>query len=87
MEIGLASVTDGEFLSVRVEYPYDVGSFARYTSKTKEAKEMRQMKAFGCRHCQYRSPELESARPSQNGDKNPRKRFTLDGLISHAKEK
>ena len=87
MQVGLASMADREFLPMRVEHPYDVGSFARYTSKTKEAKEMRQIKVFGCRHCLYRSPELENARPSQNGDNNRRKRFTLDGLISHAKEK
>jgi len=81
MQVGLASMAD------RVEHPYDVGSFARYTGKTKEAKEMRQKKVFGCRHCLYRSPGLENAQPSQNGDINQRKRFTLDGLISHAKEK
>jgi len=86
MQVGLASMADREFRPMRVEHPYDVGSFARYTSKTKEAKEMRQMKVFGCRHCLYRSPGLENVRAS-HADINRRKRFTLVGLISHAKEK
>ena len=64
-----------------VEHPYDVGSFARYTDKTTEVKDMRQtnLKMIGCRHCLYRSPGLENARSSQNGDNNRCKRFTLDG--------
>jgi len=57
-----------------------------YTAKTNDAKEMGQMKVFGCRHCQHRSPELAIV-PPRKGDDHWRKRFTFDGLISHVKEK
>ena len=58
-----------------------------YTAKTNEAKEMRQMKVFGCRHCQPGSPELANMPPPRKDDEHWRKRFTFDGLISHVKEK
>ena len=87
MQVELASkYTDTALLR---KYPYDVGSFANYTAQTNKAKKMRQMNEFGCRHCQYRSPELAAlpARPTRKGGHPSQKRFTFDGLVSHAKEK
>lgn len=69
------------------EYPYDIGSFAKYTARTKKAKEMREMKVFGCRHCQCRNSEPAITLPGRDNDHLWWKRFTFDGLVSHAKEK
>ncbi len=60
MQVGLVSVA--EVLTLGIDQPYDAGSFAKYTTQTNEAKEMRQMKVFGCRHCQDRRPELATKR-------------------------
>ena len=67
--------------------PYEAGSFAKYTARTKEAKEIRKMKVFGCRHCQHVNPELTTALRARKSGHLGQKRFTFDGLISHAKEK
>jgi hypothetical protein len=85
MEIGLLSMDD--FIILSVKYPYHAGSIAMSTAKTKTAKEMGQMKAFGCRHCQRRSPELAIVPPPRKGDDHLRKRFTFGGVVSHVKEK
>jgi len=85
MQVELASTR--EVLAVLYKYPYDAGSVAKYTARTNKAKKMRQMKEFGCRHCQYRKPEPAIARPARNGGDSSQKRFTFDGLVSHAKEK
>jgi hypothetical protein len=69
MTIRLVSKAN-EAVALGSKHPYEAGSLAKYTARTKEAKEMRKMKVFGCRHCRLW-----------------RKRFTFDGLISHAKEK
>jgi len=66
---------------------YVAGSFAKYTARTNDAEKMRQMKVFGCRHCQCRNSEPEIARPARNNDHLWRKRYTFNGLVSHAKEK
>jgi hypothetical protein len=76
-----------EAVALGSKYPYEAGSFAKYTARTKEAKEMRKMKVFGCRHCQHRSPEPTIARPARKSGHLWQKRFTFDGLISHTKEK
>ncbi len=85
MQVGLVSVA--EVLTLGIDQPYDAGSFAKYTTQTNEAKEMRQMKVFGCRHCQDRRPELAIAQPPRNDDNHRQRRFTFNGLVSHAKEK
>ena len=85
MQVELAAkYTDTALLR---KYPYDVGSFAKYTARTNKAKKMRQMKEFGCRHCQYGNPEPAIAQPARKGGHPSQKRFTFDGLVSHAKEK
>ena len=85
MQVGLLSTDDLTILST--EYPYHAGSITMYTAKTNQAKEMRQMKVFGCRHCQPRSPELAIVPPPRKDDDHWRKRFPFDGLVSHVKEK
>ncbi len=85
MQVELLSVADAVALGAKC--PYDAGSFAKYTARTNEAKEMRQMKVFGCRHCQCRNSESAIARPAGNNGHIWQKRFTFNGLVSHAKEK
>ena len=85
MQVELAATL--EVSAVLYKYPYDAGSLAKYTARTNKAKKMRQMKEFGCRHCQYSKPEPAIARPARNGGDPSQKRFTFDGLVSHAKEK
>jgi len=80
-------ISPADAVTLCAEHPYVARSFAKYTARTNEAKKMRQMKAFGCRHCQCRNSEPEMARPARNNDHLWRKRFTFDGLVSHAKEK
>lgn len=84
MQVELASA---EARALVHKYPYDAGSVAKYTARTNKAKMMRQMKEFGCRHCQYTKPEPAITRPARNGGDPSQKRFTFDGLISHVKEK
>ena len=85
MQIELIPIADAATLGAK--HPYDIGSFAMYTARTDKAKEMREMKVFGCRHCQCRNSEPAIARPARNNDHLWRKRFTFNGLVSHAKEK
>ena len=85
MQVELISTADA--VTLGAEHPYVAGSFARYTARTNDAKTMRPMKVFGCRHCQWRNSEPAIARPARNYDYLSRKRFTFDGLVSHAKEK
>jgi hypothetical protein len=85
MQVGLISVA--EYAALSAERLYDAGSLARYTAKTNQAKEIRQMEVFGCRHCEPRSPDKVIVPPSWNVDGHWRRRFTFDGLVSHAKEK
>ncbi|KAI0296397.1 hypothetical protein BC826DRAFT_1004776, partial [Russula brevipes] len=85
MQVRLISRAEGFVLGIN--YPYEAGSFARYSARSKEAKEMAQMKVFGCRHCQRKATFSEIMRPSRNEDNHSSKRFTFNGLISHAKEK
>jgi hypothetical protein len=85
MQVVLPLMDDIAILNA--EYPYHAGAIAMYTAKTNEAKEIRQMKVFGCRHCRPRSTELANVPPPRKGDDGWRKRFTFDGLVSHVKEK
>jgi hypothetical protein len=87
MQVELVSVAEADALGDK--HPYDAGSFAKYSARTKEAKKMRQMKVFGCRHCQIENSEPAIARLARNRGRLQvwQKRFTFDGLISHAKEK
>jgi hypothetical protein len=85
MQVELISMADA--VTLCAEHPYVARSIAKYTARSNEAKKMRQMKAFGCRHCQCRNSEPEIARPVRNNEHLWRKRFTFDGLVSHAKEK
>jgi hypothetical protein len=85
MRVELLSMDDAVTLAAK--YPYVAGSFAKYTARTNEAKDMRQMRVFGCRHCQCRNSEPAITRPAQNSEHFWRKQFTFNGLVSHAKEK
>jgi hypothetical protein len=85
MQVELISMADAVTLGAK--HPYVAGSFAKYTARTNEAKKIRQMKVFGCRHCQCRNSEPAIARPARNNDHLWRKRFTFNGLVSHTKEK
>ena len=85
MQVELISMADAVALGAK--HPYVAGSFAKYTALTNEMKKMRQMKVFGCRHCQCRNSDPAIARPARDNDHLWRKRFTFNGLISHAKEK
>lgn len=85
MQVELISMADAVTLGTK--YMYIAGSFAMYTARTDGAKRVRQMKVFGCRHCQCGNSEPAIARPARDNDHLWRKRFTFNGLISHAKEK
>ena len=87
MQVELISMTDAASVILGTKHPYAAGSFAKYTARTNDAKMMKQMKVFGCRHCQCRNPEPAIALPTLNNDHLSRKRFTFNGLVSHAKEK
>jgi hypothetical protein len=82
MQVELIIMADAAREILGTEHPYVAGSIAKYTARTNDAKKMRQMKVFGCRHCQCRNSE-----PARNNDHVWRKRFTFNGLVSHAKEK
>jgi hypothetical protein len=85
MQVELISVDDAVTLGAK--HPYVAGSFATYTARTNEAKVTREMKVFGCRHCQCRNSESTTTRPARNNDHLWQKRFTFNGLVSHTKEK
>lgn len=78
MELKLVTAADA--LAMMSGRQYAAGSFALYTAHTNKAKEMRQTKTFGCRHCQ------QVLFKPKNGDHVDRL-FTFDGLVSHVKEK
>ena len=82
MQVELTPVANA--VTSGAKYPYIARSFAKYSARTNEAMKMREMKVFGCRHCQCRNSEPTISRPARN---NVQKRFTFDGLVSHAKEK
>ncbi|KAI0250638.1 hypothetical protein BJV78DRAFT_1217557 [Lactifluus subvellereus] len=85
MQVALVSMAEAHALWA--EHPYDAGSFASYTSRTNKAEEMRQSKTFGCRHCQHRNVNPETAQPLRNTGDHVERRFAFNGLVSHAKEK
>ncbi|KAI9438669.1 hypothetical protein H4582DRAFT_190173 [Lactarius indigo] len=85
MEVALISTA--EAVTLMAGHQYDAGSFALYTARTDGANKMRQTKTFGCRHCQPEILKPTRARRSQNRGDRVEKRFTFDGLVSHAKEK
>ena len=85
MQVALVSVAEAHALLA--EHPYDAGSFASYTSRTKKAVEMRQTRTFGCRHCQHRNVNPEIVQPLREIEAHAERRFTFNGLVSHAKEK
>jgi len=88
MQVELLSMADAVVaLGGKHPYPYHPGSFAKYSARTNEAKKMRQMKVFGCRHCQCRNSEPAIARPARNNGHPWQKLFTFDGLVSHANDK
>jgi hypothetical protein len=87
MQVELISMADAANVILGTKHPYAAGSFAKYTARTNDAKKMRQMKVFGCRHCQCRNSESATARPARNNEHLSQKRFTFNGLVSHAKEK
>ncbi|KAI9509039.1 hypothetical protein F5148DRAFT_1190821 [Russula earlei] len=78
MQIELLSPV--EALNALFKHPYEEGAFAKYSVGPKKAK---QMKVFGCRHC----PDTRAEPTSRSSDAYQQKRFTFNGLISHAKEK
>ena len=85
MQVALISMAAAHALWA--EHPHDAGSFALYTSRADKAEEMRQTKTFGCRHCQHRNINPETAQPLRRIDDHMERRFTFNGLVSHAKEK
>jgi len=75
-----------EALSLGLNRSYNERSLAKYSPDRSDG--AKQMKVFGCRHCQYTSLEETITPPqSRNGDAPRQRRFTFNGLISHAKEK
>ncbi|KAF8496548.1 hypothetical protein F5888DRAFT_1890115 [Russula emetica] len=84
MQVELISMADA---TLGAKHPYVTGSSAKYTARTNKAKKLRQMKVFGCRHCQCRDSEPVITLPARNNDHLWGKRFTFNGLVSHAKEK
>ncbi|KAI0301661.1 hypothetical protein B0F90DRAFT_1719078 [Multifurca ochricompacta] len=70
-----------------VDHLYEAGSFAWYSSRNNEAKEIRQTKTFACRHCRYRTLKPTPPRLSRTGDSHVQRWFTFNGLVSHAKER
>lgn len=76
----VALVSADEAVALMAGHKYDAGSLALYTARKDKAKEMRQTKMFGCRHCQHEIPKSARA-PSLE------RRFTFDALVSHAKAK
>src|SRR6266404_6911614 len=86
MQLALASTT--EAVALMAGYPYRAGSFELYTDSTDASDKMRQTKTFGCRHCQHKIVKSNKrAHYSQNASDLMQRRFTFDGLVSHAKEK
>ncbi|KAH9051082.1 hypothetical protein EDB87DRAFT_1572314 [Lactarius vividus] len=85
MEVALLSTA--EAVAMTAGHQYDAGSFASYTARTDEASKMRQTKTFGCRHCPHEILKPTKARRSQKSGDRGERRFTFDGLVSHAKEK
>lgn len=85
MQVALVSAEEAAALTAG--HDYDAESFALYTAHTDNAKKMRQTKTFGCRHCQHEILKPTRARRSQNSGDRGERRFTFDGLVSHAKEK
>ncbi|KAI9458581.1 hypothetical protein BJY52DRAFT_1119536 [Lactarius psammicola] len=83
----VALVSTAEAVALMAGHQYDTGSFAFYTARTDKANKMRQTKTFGCRHCQHEIPKPTRARRTQNSGDRVEKRFTFNGLVSHAKEK
>ncbi|KAH9027040.1 hypothetical protein EDB84DRAFT_316249 [Lactarius hengduanensis] len=84
MEVALASTA--EAVAMTAGHQYDAGSFALYTARTDEANKIRQTKTFGCRHCPHEILKPTRARRSQKSGDRGERRFTFDGLVSHAKE-
>ncbi|KAH9003475.1 hypothetical protein EDB86DRAFT_2826608 [Lactarius hatsudake] len=85
MEVALVSAA--EAVAMTAGHQYDAGSFALYTARTDEANKIRQTKTFGCRHCPHEILKPTRARRSQKSGDGGERRFTFDGLVSHAKEK
>lgn len=82
MQVEFISMADDMTRTSGTKHPYVAGSFARYTARTNDAKKMRQMKVFGCRHCQLRDWQYRNSEQVAIA-----RRFTFNGLVSHAKEK
>ncbi|KAH9074257.1 hypothetical protein EDB83DRAFT_2219195 [Lactarius deliciosus] len=84
MEVALVSTA--EAVAMTAGHQYDTGSFALYTARTDEANKMRQTKTFGCRHCLHEILKPTRARRLQKSGDRGERRFTFNGLVSHAKE-
>jgi len=84
-EMKLELLSEDETLSLDRSCPYDEGSCAKLSRNRSD--EAKQMKVFGCRHCQSTGVDQAITPPSRNSDARRQQRFTFNGLISHAKEK
>ncbi|KAH8987902.1 hypothetical protein EDB92DRAFT_1801144 [Lactarius akahatsu] len=80
-------LSTAEAVAMTAGHQYDAGSFALYTARTDEANRIGQTKTFGCRHCPHEILKSTRARRSQKSGDRGERRFTFNGLVSHAKEK